>query len=416
VIRSYLLLAWKVLLRRKFFTFISLFGISFTLVVLLVVTALIDHVVAAYPPETRHDRTVGLFYAQMRSEHWMRNGFAGYAMIDRAAKDLPNVERVGLASMPGTVFSYLNGQRVKSWMKRTDANFWQILDFHFVEGGPFTAADVDGHRMVAVINETTRQRFFGGAPALGRTIEADGQRFTVVGVVPDVSILRIVPFSDIWIPHTTAKSDSYTHEWVGDFMGILLLKDPSRLNETRDEFWSRLRAVQATALPQGFTTLESTPETLFDTIGRMMLGHASGTGSGYGARLQLALLLAALLFMLLPAVNLVNLNASRIMERASEIGVRKSFGASSRALVLQFVVENLFLTLIGAAIGLVLAAAVLSAVNASGIIEYAQLELNVRIFGWGVVLAVAFGLLSGVFPAWRMSRVHPVQALKGTTR
>ena len=44
--------------------------------------------------------------------------------------------------------------------------------------------------------------------------------------------------------------------------------------------------------------------------------------------------------MLLPAVNLVNLNVSRIMERASEIGVRKAFGASSRALVGQFVVEN----------------------------------------------------------------------------
>ena len=57
--------------------------------------------------------------------------------------------------------------------------------------------------------------------------------------------------------------------------------------------------------------------------------------------------------MLLPAVNLVNLNASRIMERASEIGVRKAFGASSRTLVGQFVVENVVLTLIGAALGFV---------------------------------------------------------------
>jgi putative ABC transport system permease protein len=267
-----------------------------------------------------------------------------------------------------------------------------------------------------VINESTRQRFFGGAPALGRTIEADGQRFTVVGVVPDVSILRIVPFADIWTPHTTAKTDAYRQEWVGDFMGLLLLKDPSRLAETRDEFWSRVRAVQATALPTGFTKLEATPETLLDTIGRMFFGRGSGEGTGYGARLQFALLIAALVFMLLPAVNLVNLNASRIMERASEIGVRKAFGASSRALVLQFVMENLFLTLIGAAIGLALAATALSAVNASGVIQYATLAVNLRVFGWGLVLAVAFGLLSGVYPAWRMSRVHPVQALKGTTR
>ena len=98
--------------------------------------------------------------------------------------------------------------------------------------------------MVAVINDATRQRFFGGQPALGRTIEADGQRFTVVGVVPDVPILRMVPFSDIWVPHTTAKSDSYTREYVGDFMGILLLTDPGRIALTRDELWSRLRTVK----------------------------------------------------------------------------------------------------------------------------------------------------------------------------
>ena len=51
--------------------------------------------------------------------------------------------------------------------------------------------------------------------------------------------------------------------------------------------------------------------------------------------------------MLLPAINLVNLNVSRILERASEIGVRKAFGASSRTLVGQFVVENVVLTLVG---------------------------------------------------------------------
>jgi putative ABC transport system permease protein len=414
MIKSYLKLAWKVLLRRKFFTFISLFGIAFTLVVLLLVTALLDHVAGPYPPETKHGRTVGIYYAQLRGEHWTRNGFAGYALLDKHARNLPNVEQMAIASLQGGVYSYLNGQRVTSYLKRTDAAFWQILDFTFLEGGPYNAADVDGHRMVAVINESTRQRFFGGQPALGRTLEADGQRFTVVGVVPDVPILRIVPFSDIWVPLTTAKSDSYTREYVGNFMGIMLLRDPAQIAQTRDELWSRLRTAQ---VPEpGFQTLEATPETLWDTIGRMFTGSGTGTGSGYGRRLQIFLALAALIFMLLPAVNLVNLNTSRILERASEIGVRKAFGASSRSLVGQFVVENLVLTLVGAAIGVAAAAWLLAVINGSGLIQYAELTLNYRILGWGVLLAVVFGLLSGVYPAWRMSRLHPVQALKGAAR
>ena len=56
-----------------------------------------------------------------------------------------------------------------------------------------------------------------------------------------------------------------------------------------------------------------------------------------------------LLFMLLPTLHLVNLNIGRIEERTSEIGVRKSFGASARTLVGQFVAENVLLTLVGAA-------------------------------------------------------------------
>jgi putative ABC transport system permease protein len=134
----------------------------------------------------------------------------------------------------------------------------------------------------------------------------------------------------------------------------------------------------------------------------------------YGGFLQMILVGAALMFMALPAINLVNLNVSRIMERASEIGVRKAFGASSRTLVVQFVVENLALTIIGGLVGFMLAGFVLSSINQSGLIPYAELTLNTRIFVWGIALAVVFGLLSGVYPAWRMSRVHPVVALKGT--
>ncbi len=165
-----------------------------------------------------------------------------------------------------------------------------------------------------------------------------------------------------------------------------------------------------------FQSVEATPETLFDTIGRMFIGNGTGMGTGYGASLMIALTAAAALFMLLPAVNLMNLNTSRILERASEIGVRKAFGASSRTLVGQFIIENVVLTLVGAAIGFVLAGWLLQAINTSGLIQYASLHLNYRIFAWGVALAVVFGLLSGVYPAWRMSRLHPVQALKGASR
>ena len=89
------------------------------------------------------------------------------------------------------------------------------------------------------------------------------------------------------------------------------------------------------------------------------------------------------------------------MERASEIGVRKAFGASSRTLVGQFVVENLVLTLVGAGVGFVLAGWLLAAAQRQRADSHTpSLQLNYRIFVYGVAarrgLRPALGRLSGL--------------------
>ena len=66
MLRSSLLLSLKVLLRRKFFTFVSLFAVAFTLLVLLVAAALLDHVLGPHYPETRSDRTLAVLAARLR--------------------------------------------------------------------------------------------------------------------------------------------------------------------------------------------------------------------------------------------------------------------------------------------------------------------------------------------------------------
>jgi putative ABC transport system permease protein len=416
MIRSYLELSLKVLARRKFFTAVSLFAVTFTLLVLVLVAALVDHVTAPLAPEVYQDRTIGIFYAKLRGERHVMSGGPGYALLDTYMRDIPGVETMSIATFPAEVYSYVNGQRLGSWIKRTDDAFWRILQFDFLEGGPFTASDVADGRTVAVINESSRQKFFGGEPALGRTLEADGQRFRVVGVVRDVPIIRIVPFADIWTPHTTAKSDAYRRGLMGNCMGIFLARSTADLPGIQAEVRSRLARVDLAEEGREWRVLDAQAESIVDTAARAIAANGDASVEHPARRLWVGLGVLAVLFMLLPALNLVNLNMSRIMERASEIGVRKAFGASSRALVGQFLVENVVLTGIGALLALALSAWVLSVVNGSDLILYADLRLNVRVFGWGVALALFFGVMSGVYPAWRMSRLHPVQALKGASR
>jgi putative ABC transport system permease protein len=415
MIKNYLKVALKVLARRKFFTFISLVGISLTLLVLMVATALLDHTLAPHAPETRSDRTLGIYDLVMRGPNVSMSSEPGYGFLDRyirPLKSLPQVEDVSLASTAEPVSSYLGGRKIESKLKRTDGQFWRILDFRFLEGGPLTSEDERNARYVAVISESTRQRFFGGKPALGRTLEADGQRFRVVGVVPDVPSLRHFSAADLWVPISTTKSKSYRDEWMGGFIALILARSSADFPGIKAEVQARLRAAERNLPdPKTYKELWGSADTLFEAAARQAFpGDQSQVQPG---RVRLVLLLLMLLFMLLPTLNLVNINLSRILDRASEIGVRKAFGASSRTLVGQFIIENLVLTLIGAGFGLVLAALVLQALNASGLIPYAQLTLNLRIFVYGLAIALLFGVLSGVYPAWRMSKLHPVQALRG---
>jgi putative ABC transport system permease protein len=119
-----------------------------------------------------------------------------------------------------------------------------------------------------------------------------------------------------------------------------------------------------------------------------------------------------LFIMLLPALNLININVSRIMERSSEIGVRKAFGASSKVLVWQFIVENIILTLLGAIIALVLSFIILQVINNSNLIPNLTVSINFTVLLYSLLACLFFGLISGVYPAWRMSRLQIVNALK----
>jgi putative ABC transport system permease protein len=422
MLRSYLKLAVKVLQRRKFFTAVSLFGISFTLVVLTVVVAVLDNVLAAKAPETHLDRTISSYHVRVSGPEG-RRGFpeTGFRIVDQYMRGIPGVERLSLFSTNRDVPAYVGGKPVICVIKRTDGEYWRVHDFTFTEGGPFTNEDVEKVRFVAVITEAMRRRFFGGETALGRTIEVDAQRLQVVGVVPDVSKLRPNAYSEIWVPHTTEKSDLYrTNLRTGGYVAVFLARRPADIPGIREEFRARLKRVPIAAETQNRLDrivghLENRLETIVRTYTSALFLYDEDMRP-HPERFFMGLGILALLFMLIPTLNLVNLNVSRILERSSEIGVRKAFGATSRTLVGQFVVENVVLTVVGGAIGFILAWVVLGAIGGSGLLPYTTFEINHRVFLWGLGLAVFFGVLSGVYPAWRMSRLHPVQALKGGAR
>lgn len=415
MITSHLKIAGKVLLRRKFFTFVSLFGTAFTLVVLMVVAAIFDAVVSPAAPEVNLDRTLFISHMAMRGPENEWTGSPGYGFLDRYCRDIPGVVAMSIFTESGSSLGFVDGRKIESQLRRTDGNYWTLHGFRFLEGRPYSEEDVANAASVAVISAGTRTRFFGEGAALGRTLETGGRAYTVVGIVSDVPRIREAAYADIWTPLTTTKTDDYKSRLMGNFTGALLIRSARDIPAIRAEFQRRLPTVQLTD-PASYDRMEGSPRTRFEEL----VGEAAGTsGDDERPRTGLFLLglsLATLLFMALPAINLVNLNISRMLERSSEIGIRKAFGATSGHLVAQFLVENLVLVLISGAVGLVASAWALELINRSGWIPNASFHVNGRVFVEALLLCLLFGFISGVYPAWRMSRLEAVDALKGGSR
>jgi putative ABC transport system permease protein len=411
MLRNYLLTAWKVFMRRKLFTAINLVCIVLTLVVLMVITALLETAFWPSGVEGKSERFLQVYGIRSESadHHTVRTTLLGFKTIDKYLKPIPGVERVSAFTTPASVSVY-QGDRVSELeMRRVDADYWRILDFKLLAGRLPNADDDAAARFVAVVNASTARRLFGDAAATGRKISIGGQMFEVIGVVEDV--IHMNAYADIWAPLYTFPSGTWRDELTGSFAAMLLAKQPSDLPRIKREVERAARTFVDTD-PHTFAISSFWADSKLDLVARELLGKKEQVDSG-GGTLLLVIGGAMLLFMLLPALNLVNLNTGRILERSSEIGVRKAFGATSAQLAGQLVVENVLLSLAGGLIGLALTRLVLWWLESAQLIPYLKVGLNPTVFACGMLLAFVFGLLSGLIPAWKMSRLDPVHALKG---
>ncbi|MBV6655659.1 MAG: FtsX-like permease family protein, partial [Mameliella sp.] len=99
-------------------------------------------------------------------------------------------------------------------------------------------------------------------------------------------------------------------------------------------------------------------------------------------------------------------------ERSAEIGVRKAFGAHSGSILSQLVFENIVLTFLGGILGWVLALGMIYLVNDSQVLGDTQLQFNTAVFLYSLLICLVFGILSGLLPAYRMSKLQIVNAIK----
>ena len=417
--KNYLKIALKVLLRRKMFTFISLFGIFFTLTILLAATAVYTSLVVTNPVEKNLSRTLFL----NRVEFWNNSksicniGPAMSLIIEANIKKLKNIEAISFCSNEcETITSYINNERVDIDTKKTDENFYQIFSFKFLEGRPYSKEDIKEGQKVAVICKSLSERYFGEQLAVGKSLTLNNETFRIIGVVKDIPKLYHNAYAQLWKPYNYATyMAEVTNKIYGntEYTVMIVAKSKSNFNKIRNQFIQGISWLKA---PANFETIKAELESSFDlAFGDFLYPSSFQINSDPNDHLKLIISIAFILimFLLLPLMNLTNLTVSRIFERSSEIGVRKAFGATKWQMIIQFVYENIIVTLIGGIFGLGGAWLLLKGINASGFMKIGSISFSFNILLYGLLVILIFGIISGLYPAIKMSKLQIVDIMKG---
>ena len=403
--KQYLKQAWQLMKQNRFFSFVYILGTGLAISMVMIMATVYYIRTADIAPEDCRSRLLQLNRASVKSKD-ENGGTHNWSLSLHAARqilsDLSEVEKVTLVIDPqgtdmlmGTVYSQLPGSpdRYKTMVEAVDGAFWQIFRFRFLSGKPFT-----GEEFESGVKE-------------GKAVLLNGLEYRVSGVVRDVSSVMSMTCADIWIPITSVPVLAETanaERSAGPVAAYLLVSGPARFEAVRDEVNRRRLQYNATL-----------QERYLDTFWLSTPKQTELQKLDYGSSLPDIIrryLLIALVFMLVPAINLTGLISSRMQERTEEMGLRKAFGAGARTLVSQVLTENLMLTCIGGLAGLlvswvlvvVLRNFLLGSVGYMAATGDVQLTFgmlfNFPLFFSAFGLCVFLNLLSSLLPVWKAVR------------
>lgn len=319
--------------------------------------------------------------AQVRSF----TAFAGYVEYTTYTAETPSSGPVLLRSVEST------------------DNFFQVFGVRPLLGRTYLPGEEqDGKNDVAVLGYDTWQKYFGGdRNIVNRAVKLDGREFTVVGVMPAGFRYPLTMRDAIYTPHMI------TQDWMNG-RGNHWLRTVARLKDgvTREQAQADLSHV--------FDNIaRAYPNT---DAGRTVHLHLLSESVNEHTRGPLWTLLAAVLAVLaIGCVNIAGLLLARGVERRREMAMRTAIGAGPARLIRQVLTEGMALAAMGAGGGVLLAWAMLELMRTfliHALARGADIRLNWTVLGAAVAASVVASLASALYPALRMARVDPNQALK----
>ncbi len=282
------------------------------------------------------------------------------------------------------------------------------LQYYSGNGGPivkgryFTKEDVAGSKGVCVISESSAVNMFGTTDVVGMSFELSlygiSKEVTIVGIREDSagSMVNMTMSTrvDLEMPYT-AMADAYYY-YVEEFTDMLVFAETS-------EYCTEV-AQNTIALLENKYNVRGEGQIMVQSISDMSAQYDSILGV-----ITTFVSFVAAISLLVGGIGVMNIMLVSVTERTREIGIRKSLGARTGSILLQFLAEAAIITLLGGLIGIVLG--VLGG-NAIGSVAGVPAKTQVSTIIGATVFSSAVGIFFGIYPARKAAKLSPIEALR----
>ncbi len=428
MIKNYIKTTFRTLGKNRVYSTLNILGLALGLAACLFIVQYVSY-------EYSYDKFHSNYEDIYRVRYMVYRG--GELDIDCAAavprvgpfmkETMPEVVEFARAFPMETIFEFNNTQYREKRVQIADPSFLKIFDYPLIYGDAETALN-DPNKIV--ITESTARKYFGRTDVIGETLEMhswiDGN-FEVTGVTPDVpdnSHLKYNVLISYETLNNTVRSNnglasdaqvsSETSWGWYDFNTYVLLRegtDPEVFDEKFTEvlYEERKESFEKYDFRSDFPLQPITDIHLYSSL----LQESEPQEQGDGDTVFFLSMIAAFI-LIIAWINYINLSTAKSLERAKEVGVRKSMGAYKKQLMYQFLVESFVLNFLALMIALLV---VILATPLFSQLADAPLSRSffLRVDFWVAVVGifVVGSILSGLYPAFILSSFRPIQVLKG---
>ena len=285
------------------------------------------------------------------------------------------------------------------------ADYRKVRNIEMKVGQFISEVHVDQINNVAAIGSSIKDDFFGISNPVGQELKIGNKRFTVIGVLESHGGQSFTSVDNrIFLPITTAHYRLNREKTANGEMGVSLISVQARKHDMVDETIGKLveilRERHKAVEEDDFrvTNMEDAVEAAKEATNFIVffLGSVAGIS------------------LLVGGIGIMNIMLVSVTERTREIGVRKALGARKLDILIQFISEAVFLSIGGGLLGIVLGYVISRLLDGISMSNSSTLSTS---FGFDVgvlalLVSTSIGLFFGIFPAFRASLMHPIDALR----